>query len=142
MVAIESLLKIGSLEAVPPLIDALSSRWVRVRHRAHAALELLTFTEIAFAAAAPATEREAAATRWREHWQLNGAKLELRQRWDRLRSALEAAVDPAEAERLREQIVALGEGALPEIEVILAGDSYAFDWILVREAMTGERRGL
>lgn len=65
-----------------------------------------------------------------------------REHWPVLRGDLESAPDLGRRQRLRRLIASLGDRVLPDVEAILQTDSYLFDWVLVREAITGRRRGL
>lgn len=142
LTAIECLLQLGSVESVPVLLDALEASSSKVRARAHRALETLTLTRVEFDPVGAADVRERSVIRWRDVWSRNGKELIFREKWGRLRKELEKAADGRERARVRAAIVALGPICLPEVEAILAADSYAFDWVLIRESLTGERRGL
>ncbi len=139
--AIEALVRIGSLEAVPELLKALESLHPEVRESAHRALQALTPGRIEYAAHAGAPRRAEGVARWQEYWLRNKLQLRFQLQWERLRMALNSTQDAGERMKLRERIIALGARVLPEVSRILARDEYAFDWILIREAITGEKTG-
>ena len=114
---------------------------LRVRENAHRALKALTPGRADFASNASSEERESGVARWQEYWIGNEGVLRFRLDWDRLKIALESARAAEERQQLRGRIVALGRRVVPEIDRILARDQYAFDWLLIREAITGETRG-
>ncbi|MEM7166265.1 MAG: HEAT repeat domain-containing protein [Planctomycetota bacterium] len=139
VVALTTLERIGSLDAVPHLLDALRSPSVKVRARAHRALLALTLEP-----STPSVTMEAGplSAWWTARWHERGSDLRARRQWDGLRQELEQAATPGDRARVRAAIVALGEWVLPKVDAILQRDSFLFDWILVREALTGERRGI
>ncbi len=140
--AIEALVRIGSLDGVPALLEALASAQADVRDRAGRALELLTLHEERFDAKGSDSARADGAAAWRRWWEANEAELRFAREWARLRRALDAARDPAARTALRAEIIALGPRVLPKLEEIFAPGRFAFDWILVRDGLTGERRGV
>lgn len=142
LLALETLVRIGSLDAVPKFIECLADDSVEIRARAHRALQALTLSKTEFDATGDESVRAAGIARWQRYWETDGKNLQGRRDWDRLRLKLEAATDPETRSRIRAEIIALGPWILPEVERILAGDHYAFDWILIREALSGQQDGL
>ncbi|MFQ5655248.1 MAG: hypothetical protein ACE5GW_11030, partial [Planctomycetota bacterium] len=141
LAAIDGLVRIGSLEGVSPLLDALASVRPEVRSSAHRGLEALLGAGLPFHPNAREETRAVEIVSWRAYWQREGDNLRIRRRWEGLRDALERGRDPAERARVRRAIAALGPAVLPEIEEIIESPSFAFDWLLVWEAITGKRRG-
>ena len=142
LVAIETFLRIGSLECVPHLLRQLESESPEIRRSAHDALSLLLPRKIEFDATAGAEARAEGVGAWRLYWSETGADLLFRQRWGKLRLALERAGRPEDRTRIRAEIIGLGDAALPEVESILREDRYLFDWVIIRRALTGKPQGL
>lgn len=138
IVALTTLERIGSLDGVPLMQRALQSPSKEVRQRAHRALLALTLEP-----STPAIDDTPAALSawWAARWVERGPELRARRQWDRLRVALEQAATPGDRARVRADIVQLGTWVLPKIDALLQRDSFLFDWVLVREALTGEKRG-
>lgn len=135
---ITALRRLGNLDAVPFLLGALDDEAAPIRAAAIQALRDLTRADLAFAPEGPAEDRASQAAAWRYWWDSNGEDLRRDRVFAELRGRLERAEDPVLRARVREDLVALGEGIVPRIDRIIAGGSYPFDWVLVRQELTGE----
>ncbi len=142
MEVLRSLARIGSLDAVPGLIQAVAAGGPKVCRRAHDVLADLTAHRFGLGDKPNAEQRTNAASRWTGFWDTNGPRLIRFQTFDRLRRELDAATEGADRARLIEEIVALGDSILPRVDQVLANERFAFDWVVVRERLSGERVGV
>lgn len=140
--ALVTIQRCGSLESVPVAIELLEDPDAQVRLSAHRALESLTHEKVSFSAASPPEERAVGVERWRSYWARVGADRLAARKWDQLRKQLDRATEEGERQRLRAEIIALGPWVLPHVQAILASSGYAFDWVLVHQALTGRTDGL
>ncbi|MFN0057019.1 MAG: hypothetical protein ACKVX7_01055 [Planctomycetota bacterium] len=138
-----ALVRRNDLGAVPALIEKASDSTGEIHKATIDALEVLTGESVV--RSGPVDERDdraATVSRWRELWAREGATLQTKRSWDKLRAALDRATQPAERARLRAQIVGLGSSILPHVDAILAQAEFAFDWVLIRAELRGEPVGL
>ncbi|MGE3164143.1 MAG: HEAT repeat domain-containing protein [Planctomycetota bacterium] len=142
MLALATLQRWGAVEAVPAVTDQLEDPDPQLRLSAHRALENLTHERLPFSASGSPAERARGVELWRDYWRRVGANRLAERNWERLREALERATETDERARLRAEIVALGPWAVPRVEAILQSSQFAFDWVLIHQALTGEMRGL
>jgi len=73
-----------------------------------------------------------------EWWELHRESLESRRRFESLRVKLERSESPEERSALRKVLIELGLEFIPYIDRVIAEESFAFDWILIRGELTGE----
>ena len=130
--------RLGALESVPAILALLDSRDPAVRDGAYRTVVGLTLADLPWSADADAKTRGEQAAALRAWWAANGEDLRLARRFEALRQRLERSEDADERLALRAELVELGPAIVPRIERILASRSYAFDWLLVRQELTGE----
>ena len=135
---IVALRRTGSMDAVPILLSTLEDPELAIRRAGARSLRFLTSESFPFDPEASVDERSASLAGWREWWETSGEELRVERTFERLKQRLDRAEDPEERAQLRADLVALGAVIVPRVERIVQGGSYAFDWILVRQALTGE----
>jgi len=130
--------RLGALDAVPALLALLEDRDPAIRDGAYRTVVALTLADLPWTAGAEAKTRAEQAAALRAWWDASGEELRVTRRFEALRQRLERAEDPEERASVRAELVSLGPAIVPRIERILAARSYAFDWLLVRQELTGE----
>lgn len=130
--------RLGALEAVSALLGVLDDPDPKLRGAGYRAARDLTLGDLPFSPDGEAVQRTAQASAWRFWWDTHGDELRLTRRFEALRQRLERAEDPDERASLRAELVTLGPTIVSKIDRILAGGSYPFDWLLIRQALTGE----
>jgi hypothetical protein len=130
--------RLGALDSVPALLALLEDPDATVGEGAYRTVVALTLADLPWTPGADAKTRGEQAAALRAWWDASGEELRLSRRFEALRQRLERAEDPEERAGVRAELVELGPAIVPRIERILAGRSYAFDWLLVRQELTGE----
>ncbi|MEM7260358.1 MAG: hypothetical protein AAF488_00105 [Planctomycetota bacterium] len=131
----------GSLEPVPALIRLLGSKESTVSKRAHDTLVALTRHRTPYPDEATDARKVELVQRWEGYWSSHGPRLQTLHTFDQLRRQLDAATTPEARARLIDAIVALGSKVLPRVDEVLAQERFAFDWLVVRERLTGDKKG-
>ncbi len=130
--------RIRDLRAVPALLTLLTDENPKLRREAHLALIDLTRTSKPFTPDGTPEIRSQEVAVWMEWWELHRESLESRRRFESLRVKLERSESPEERSALRKVLIELGLEVLPYIDRVIAEESFAFDWILIRGELTGE----
>lgn len=139
--AITSAARRSELAFVPVLIPRVGRGSAEEAERAHAALVGITGRPYVKASFRSKSDREELEAGWAKYWASEGDELRRGVVWRTLRRRLEEADDEAQRRAVRAEIIALGDEILPRVDQILARNQYAFDWVLIRHAITGSLGG-
>ena len=130
--------RIRSLQAIPALLTLLADDSSKLRREAHLALIDLTRTSKPFTPDGSPEIRSQEVAVWMAWWELHRETLQSRRRFENLRVKLERSESPEERSSLRKLLVEMGLEIVPYIDRVIAEESFAFDWILIRGELTGE----